>query len=375
MTGSRTPSPTPCSGFSLVELLLAFALAPFLLYAVLRHWTGQDGLAVIGDDQVAVVLDRWSGRRELVTTPGFRTYLPWLEEVHAFDRAPNGLVFTGTARQGTNQSPRLIVRARDGSSYWFENFPLVYALRTERAADVLDDSGPGEGYKQELVAFYARSVLRDELGRFTTEEIAQVQNVREAGRAALLRLNQALEPHGLEVLEIGTPKPSFDKAYEDHIQRRKLNDQERERLAAEFEKLSEEQRQREAAANREKEVEYEKLKGNLARDLMLASNERAKLAADADRFFLEKQRAAQATRFEREQAAGTLRDKYVADARTLSNRSRDLERYGELAVRMALIDKLAGIEFSLVPYSRDPSPQRLEVLQAGAVLPKLGGAP
>ena len=48
--------------------------------------------------------------------------------------------------------------------------------------------------------------------------------------------------------------------------------------------------------------------------------------------------------------------------------------YGELAVRMALVDKLAGIEFSLVPYSRDPAPQRLEVQQS-APAGKFGGSP
>jgi hypothetical protein len=309
-----------------------------------------------------------------VTTPGYRTYLPWLQEVETLDRAPNALTFGGSERQDSERSPRLLVRARDGSTCWFEHLRIAYGLRTDRASEVLDDSGPGEGWKSELVAFYARSILRDEFGRFGTEELGQVQLLREAVRAAQERLDRALEPHGIELLEIATPQPSFDKAYEDQIQRRKINDHEGERLAAQLEELAEERRQREAAARREKEVEYAKLGDNLAHDLKLAQNDRLRLKGEADRYYLDRVRAAEATRVEKESRAELLREQNAAYAADLEQQGLDLERYGELAVRMALVDKLAGIEFSLVPYSRDPAPQRLEVQQS-APAGKFGGSP
>jgi hypothetical protein len=356
------------------ELGLALLLAPFVLFLALRRWSGHSGLARIGDAEVAVVIDGWTGSRELVTTPGYRAYLPWVQEVETLARAPSALQFSGNERQGPGRSPRLIVRARDGSTCWFENLLIVYGLRSERAAEVLDDAGPGEAWKSELVAFYARSILRDEFGRFGTEELAQIQTLRAATRAAQERLDRVLEPHGIEVLEIATPQPSFDDAYEDHIQRRAINDQESARLAAQLDQLAEERHQLEAAARRVKEVEYAKLGGNLAHDLKAAQNEELRLRAEADRYHLERVRAAEATRLEKQTAAGALREKYAAYAADLEQQGRDLERYGELGVRMALVDKLAGIEFSLVPYSRDPAPQRLEVLQAGAAS-KSGGSP
>ena len=355
------------------ELGLALLLAPPVLFFALRRWSGHSGLARIADDQVAVVIDGWTGSRELVTTPGYRAYLPWLQEVETLDRAPNTLVFGGSEKQGRGRSPRLIVRARDGSTCWFENLALVYGLRSERAPQVLDDAGPGEAWKSDLVAFYARSILRDEFGRFGTEELAQVQNLRAAARAAQERLDRALEPHGIELLEIATPQPSFDKAYEDHIQRRKINDQESARLSAQLDQLAEERHQREAGARRVKEVEYAKLAGNLAHDLKAAQNEELRLRGEADRYYLERVRAAEAARVEKEGTAALLREKNAAYAAELEQQGLDLERYGELAVRMALVDKLAGIEFSLVPYSRDPAPQRLEVQQAAAG--KFGGNP
>ena len=37
-----------------------------------------------------------------------------------------------------------------------------------------------------------------------------------------------------------------------------------------------------------------------------------------------------------------------------------LEQRGEVVVREALVEKLLGVRFTLVPYSRDPAPERLE---------------
>ena len=41
-----------------------------------------------------------------------------------------------------------------------------------------------------------------------------------------------------------------------------------------------------------------------------------------------------------------------------------LERRGEVVVREAIIEKLRSIKFTLIPYSRDPAPKRLEHLGA-----------
>ncbi|MFT5154545.1 MAG: hypothetical protein ACI841_004553, partial [Planctomycetota bacterium] len=59
------------------------------------------------------------------------------------------------------------------------------------------------------------------------------------------------------------------------------------------------------------------------------------------------------------QARG-LEAKYRAEAEGLESKAKALEQRGEVVVREALIKKLASISFTLVPYSRDPVPKRLE---------------
>ena len=59
------------------------------------------------------------------------------------------------------------------------------------------------------------------------------------------------------------------------------------------------------------------------------------------------------------QARG-LTAKYTKEAEGLEAKAKALEERGEVVVREALIRKLNSIRFSLVPYSRDPAPRRLE---------------
>ena len=347
-------------GLSVLEIVLAILLAPAFLYFAVRKVTGASGLAFIADDQVAVVVDNLSGDSRLVTAPGYQTFLPWLQDVYAFDKAPNGFLMAGNKHIEANHVPRLIARAKDGSSFWFDEFKLQYALVPERAGRVLEDCGPGDAFKAELVRAAARSILRDEFGRWSSEEVVRGECLQPATQAALARMNAVLLAHGIEVLEISTPRPGFDKAYEDAIGRRKVFNQEVEHLRGQLDRLVQEKLQREALARKEKEIELKKLEGNLVRDIGAAQKEEIRARQDADIFHLEKVGAARAMKIEKEGQAALLTAKYVGLARGVYKETLELERSGDLPVRSALVQKLAGIEFNLVPYSRDPSPQRLE---------------
>ena len=342
------------------EIALALALTPLAVYVVLRYALDMHAVRRIADDQVAVILDNVSGERRVVTTPGYVFVLPWLQDVYCLDKSPNAFVMQGNEQDGVNHVPRLLARSKDGSSYTFRDLALQYALVPEAAGAVLDDSGPGDGFKTALVRAFARSVLRDEIGRFGVEEIVRPDAMQAATRQSLERLNAGLKAHGIEILEIATPKPTFDEAYENRISRRKVFNQDAERLKGDLERLAQEKAQRETRVQNEKDVELRALEGNLARDVMAAEKDAMREKGDADIEYLEKTRAAAALKVEREAQAAVLVASYRAAAQDLEEETRALERWGEIAVRAALVKKLAGVEFDLIPYSRDPSPKRLE---------------
>lgn len=354
------PAPNTRRRHRYLEPIAALCIAPLVAFECLRRMGGESGLAEIRDDQVGVVVDSWNRETEIVDTPGYRPFLPWFQEVHVIDKSPNAFVFRGNATEGWNQVPRLLVRARDGSSFWFDEVTLQYALRVERAADVLDDSGGGDAFKEELLRCHARAILRDEFGRFAAGDSARPESVATATRASLDRMNAALEPHGIEVLEVSSPKPAFDKGYEDLINRRKLANQESKKLRAEIELLDAKGAAREALVQRSKELELLTLEGDLERDVGKARNELIRARAEADNVYAERLSQGRIAKAEKELQASVLGAKYRGLAEDARARAEALRIHGAGAVRAALVDQLAAIQFQIVPYSRDSAPKRVE---------------
>ncbi len=346
-----------------LEVAAALLVAPIVALECLRRLGDATGLAEIRDDQVGVVVDSWNRTKTTVDTPGYRPYLPWFQEVHTIDKSPNAFVFRGNLTEGLNQVPRLLIRARDGSSFWFDEVTLQYALRVERAEGVLDDSGGGDAFKEELLRCHARAILRDEFGRFAAGDSARPESVAAATRASLERMNKALEAHGIEVLEVSSPKPAFDKGYEDLINRRKLANQETEKLRVEVSSLEEKARLREQKVRKEKDLELLALEGNLARDVGKAESELIRARAEADNVVAERVSQGRIAKAEKELQASVLTAKYRGLAEDAQARAEALRVHGAGAVRAALVDQLAGIQFQIVPYSRDPAPQRIEYEQ------------
>jgi hypothetical protein len=348
---------------SRVETALGLAVAPLFAWIGLTRVTDETGLARIDDGQVAVLVDHARGTTRVSSAPGLRPYLPWFQQVFALDKQPIEFRFAGNEKGETNRFPRLVVRANDGSSFWFDSFTLQYALIPNSGARVLSDSGPGDAYKERLVNGFARAVLRDEFGYFSTEEIVRPENLHAATNETRRRLNEYLRPHGIEVLEVAVAKPRFDPLYEKAIERRKVGNQEIEHLRAQIETLEQERHQRIARALDEKESELLVRRGNLARDRLAAEQEAIKTRSGADVFALQKRAEATTLAERRAAEATTLVARYTLEADGLRAHADALAVQGEDTVRAALIDRLTTIEFNIQPFVQPQAPGDVVVAQ------------
>ncbi|MBI5435352.1 MAG: hypothetical protein HZA52_21135 [Planctomycetes bacterium] len=333
-----------------LEIAAGALIAPLFVWWGLARLAGVHGLAEVGDGQVAVLVDHARGTVQVSGAPGMRPFVPWVQEVFTLDKQPIEFRFEGNEKGTFNRWPRLFVRAHDGSSFWFDSFTLQYALIPAAAERVLHDSGARDAYKERLVNAYARSVLRDEFGYFSCEEIVRPENLRAATDEARRRLNEYLKPHGVEVLEVAVAKPRFDPLYEKAIERRKVGNQEIEHLRAQIEKLEQERHQRIARALEEKESELLVRRGNLARDRLAAEQEAIKVRNAADVFALQKRSEAQTFAEKRAAEAETLVAKYTLEADGLRAHADALAAQGEDTVRAALIERLSSIEFNIQPF-------------------------
>lgn len=352
-------APRKASGFSprvLSAALLGLAAGVLALMAI----TGKLGVINVESKEVAVVVNYVSGEDRVVKTPGYCFYLPFIEEVFIFDRSQQRFIMEGARYKDSNHVPQLTVRASDGSSFYFEEMPIQYQIRPEMADKLLHDSGPGHAYKEDWVKAHARSILRDEFGRFTPVEAANPTVFLQALAECKRRLNLALEDHGIEVVLIGTPTPKFDRAYEQAIEDRKSADQEVERLEVVLDQLVEERDQKLATVERQKSVEMAELKGELTKDLREAERSRIQVERGADAFATRRKLEGEAERVGKTQEARGLVARFTKEAEGLESQAKALELKGDVVVREALVKKLLGIDFTLVPYSRDPQPTRLE---------------
>ena len=321
---------------------------------------GKLGVVSVSAEEVAVKMNYVTGNRTVITTPGYQIYMPFLEEVFTLDRTPQKFDMEGRRAISFNHVPFLTVRALDGSNFSFDELEIQYAIIPGDAGEVIDDSGPGDGFKREWIHAYARSILRDEFGRYSAVDVADPTSYQAARIASEERLREMLAQHGVELIQVICPKPRFDPDYEQAIEDRKVADQEVEKLREEESRLLNERERVLAAAQKEKEIEWQSLQGTLIKALLNAEQEQIQVEKAADAYAVAKGYTAKAENAQLVQRSVGLTAKYTKEAEGILARAEALEKRGEVVVREALIAKLKNIEFTLVPYNRDPTPKRLE---------------
>ncbi|MFT7670966.1 MAG: hypothetical protein ACI8X5_003681 [Planctomycetota bacterium] len=338
------------SGKLLFELPFALLTALGLGYATLRSVAGDGGIIQIMAFQVAVVTNYMDGSQTVVTTPGYRTFIPYVHEVHLLDRSPVTYVMgKGLVDPTAGKAPQLIVRASDGSSFWFKDVGILYTVDTAQLATVLEDSGPAEGFKTMLVDAYARSILRDEFGRLDPEQAAQPDSRHQALEASKSRLKSALAPHGLVILEVTTSKPQFASNYEHTIERRKVAEQEGERLKREKTRASSKREQRMEIVQRLKEAEVDKAKDSQQRKLAKQGLGLERARREVDLFYAKRLVEGQTERDVQLAEASARSEEIRREAASLEALTLALESKGKIAVREALVDGLKGIEIVIKP--------------------------
>jgi SPFH domain/Band 7 family protein len=355
--GRRPKTQINISPAKLMAVVIVVVLIGFVGIAAM---SGNLGFKVIDAQQVGVKVNYVTGNKEVMITPGVKIYLPFLENVFTLDKTPQKFVMAGNRSTGDNRASQLTVRAADGSNFWFDTLEIQYELIPGKADVVLEDSGFGNSYKRDWVRAYSRSVLRDEFGRFDAVGVADPANLQLAGTASTDRLNELLEPHGIRIVQIVTETPSFDPAYEQAIEDRKVADQEVERLEVERSKLLQQRERKLAAVDKVKEVERTQLQGDLVRLLKESEKEQIRVEKSADAYRVEREAEGLAARDRMVFEAEGLTAKYTKEAEGLIARAEALEKRGSVVVREALIEKLRRVRFTLIPYSKDPTPKRLE---------------
>lgn len=353
-----TEPPTPAGP---VRILPWVFLGLLGLGIMIVLFTGQGGVVEVRDDQVVVIANYLTGETSVDSQPGYKFFMPFLQQAFLFDKTTQKFLMSGDRDRDENNVAKLTVRANDGSNFWFDDVEVQYAIRPEMASFLLSDSGPEHAFKRDWVRAYARSILRDEFGKFSAAEVADQSNYSQATSRARDRLNEALNAHGIEIVQIVTPKPKFDERYERAIEDRKVANQEVERIKARADQLRQERERRLAEIDAVKAVEYEELKGTLEQTRIAAEQELVRIERSADAYKTRLVGEGEAKRAALVEEARGLTERAIKEAEGLQKQAEALALQGEVLVREILAERLGEVEFTLVPYTRDTSPKRLEI--------------
>ncbi len=315
--------------------------------------------------EAAVRVNNITGAQEAVTRPGWMTRIPGLHSVYVLDARPQTFHMSGegSANDPLNVS-ELSVRASDGSNFHFTDTTILFQLSGSEAVKAVRDAGAGDSYLQWMRP-YARAILRDEFGRESTIDVSNPATYGTAAGRAKERLNAVLEPHGVKVTQLVTPRPRFSEGYEKAIEDRNALSNELEVIQSNLNRAETNRSRLLAEVDQEKNAVIQQKRAGLEADLAKAVAAQAQTKREADTYRIEKIAAGQASlsaaKRQAQELTGELRAKYQSKQAEIAAFSRQpVERVME-----KLGEKLEGVTIDIQPYAEDATPTRLNVKQLG----------
>ena len=245
------------------------------------------GIGLFGDDA------------EVSKEQGVMFIWPYFQRMEKIDLRPQIFVMEGEHDVSDDHVKRLTVRANDGSNFYFEKVEIHYQVIPAAAADVIRQNGPGDAFKHYALRVHAREILRNEFGRYSFLDIADPRTYGEATTQAKQKLNERLNPLGIEVTNIPPPKPSFDQRVEQAIEERQNAEQEVEVQQEKRNKLVQEKGRRIQQVEQEKNAEYQALVAELEAKKQQALNALIAVKREADKYYIEHKTAGDAERDEK----------------------------------------------------------------------------
>lgn len=257
---------------------------------------------------------------------GVKIFVPGLQSVIILEAKPQILVM-GQVEKGkrdlfseagsVDRVKPLTVRANDGSNLYFDGLEVHYQIKRDAPENVIDTSGPGDAYKENVVTTHVREVLRDEFGRYSFLELADPSSYGTATTMAKNRLNDRLEPYGILIAQIVTPKPKFDARVEKAIEDRQNAEQEVQVQEEKRNKLKQEKELKLQQVDQQKNAEYQTLVADLEARKKAAENQLLQIKREADKYFIDRQAEGEAYRDEKITRAKANEEAYRKEAEAL----------------------------------------------------------
>ncbi len=340
-----------------------------------RAWVVAAGLCIlliafntceeIEPGEVAVRVNNVTGEVETMTRPGLIVELPFgIHDVFVVDTSSQSFHMKGDSNQDELNVKELTVRASDGSEFIFNDTTIIYRVIPERGADVIRDSGHEHRFRMWMLP-YARSILRDEFGRESTISVSDPSHFGEATNRARDRLNELLNPHGIEVTSIVTPRPRFTDEYESLVEARNEAENALSVISSELARAETDRARRLAEVDRDQNKIIQEKRAGLEAQLATAVTDQTQAKRQADSYKIEKIGAGQASLSAARRTATELKGQL--DAQYLTRRA-EIDAFRNQPVERVmerLGERLVGVTIDIQPWTNDAQPSRVQYETVG----------
>jgi regulator of protease activity HflC (stomatin/prohibitin superfamily) len=332
-------------------------------------WVAGAGVIVLGTlftsfttiepGEVAVRVNNLTGGRSTISQPGWVFKLPFgVHSLHVLDVSQQTFQMRGNADIDELHVGQLTVRASDGANFHFEDTTLIFQILGDQAEVVAVDAGLEYSFRS-WIKPYARAVLRDEFGRESTIGVSDPSTYGQAATRAQARLNALLEPHGIKVTQMVTPRPKFNAQYEELIEERNRLRNELEVIRSNLERAATDRERTLSEVKRDENKKIQERRAELESELATAVADFEKTKRAADTYALEKRGAGEATlaaaTTKAEELSGQLAADYRAEkAKIEAFRTQPVERVME-----RLGESLTGVTIKIEPWANDATPSRV----------------
>ena len=341
------------------------ALVWFILAAIISIVLLFGSFETIEPGQVAVRVNNITGEQETRTQPGLITVAPFgIHSVYIIDASPRTFVMKGSKDTDSLHVRELTVRASDGSNFLFNDTTIIFQVLGASAGEVIRDAGPGEEFRRWMRPL-ARAILRDEFGRESTISVSNPARFGEATERARLRLNELLEPHGVTVTKIVTPRPRFTEEYESLIEARNETENQLTVIESELQRSQTDRERTLAEVDRDQNKIIQEKRAELEAALATAVAVQADTMRKADTYRIETVAKGQAAKSSSERLAEELAGQLDAEYETKRATIQAFETQPVERVMERLGEKLAGVTIDIQPWADDSAPSRLRVEQVG----------
>lgn len=288
-----------------------------------------------GPTEIGVRTIKWSpvggkGVQDRVYQPGSTFFfVPFITDWHTFDTRIQKLEMTAALNRGDRDTKDdLLFKTIDGNDISLDVI-ISYSIDRDQGAMILQRVGTTDAQvKDNIVRTISRSKPRDIFGELKTEDFYQAE--KRSRQAVIVKdtLNEMLSAYGVIVTEVLLQDYNFTPAYQQAIEDKKVADQQVEKLRSETKAVEQEY----ITKVKEAEAEIAKVKA-------AADGEYKTTIIEADAYYIQQERVAEATLAEAE-----------AEAEGIRKMNEALSGSGSAeVVKLAIAEALADKKIVMVP--------------------------